>query len=153
MTPLELIESVSAHSRWLNGNPGGMRVDYSLKRLCGYDFSDVNLTDAKLVGADLSGCSFRGAVMHNVDLFAADLSDASLEKADFTNANLRGVNFSGANLSGAILRGADLRIGQLMVPDEGRSIKMHVNGKQNGERAAMFGADLSGAKIDRATIR
>jgi uncharacterized protein YjbI with pentapeptide repeats len=90
---VNISETLRLHSRWLAGDPAGVRA---------------NLSDANLSGANLSGANLSGANLSGANLSGANLSGANLSGANLSGANLRYANLSGANLSGANLRYANL---------------------------------------------
>lgn len=71
-------EQLAAHKKWVEGHPGGQRLD------------------------------LRGADLRCADLRDADLRNADVRNADLRGADLRGAVLSGADLRGAVLRGAVL---------------------------------------------
>lgn len=79
-------EILSAHARWLSGDPAGRRALFS---------------NADLRGADLRGANLRDAVLYRADLRNADLSGANLRGATFFRADVRGASFRGADIAGA----------------------------------------------------
>lgn len=76
MTPEALSEALELHDKWMRGEDGGKRADFS--------------------GADLSG-----AYLYGADLSRANLSRANLSSADLSRANLSRADFSGAAKSWA----------------------------------------------------
>lgn len=103
-----LLQTLTAHHRWLQGDADGVRADLSDENLSevnleGRDLSHVNLANAKLSGARLGGAKLVGA-----DLSGADLSAADLAGCDLANASLAEANLIGADLSAVNVKGADL---------------------------------------------
>jgi uncharacterized protein YjbI with pentapeptide repeats len=89
-------------------------VDFTRRRLDGYDFSYTNLCEAKLQGIYLQGANFHQAILAGADLSKAHLKGANfcrtdLYKTKFTNADLKGANLQGVQLAYTDLTGADLR--------------------------------------------
>jgi hypothetical protein len=86
MTPEEIKEILSKHSKWWDNKSGGERA---------------NLRCADLRCADLRCANLRCADLRCANLSRADLSRANLSGANLSDANLSGADLSGANLSGA----------------------------------------------------
>jgi uncharacterized protein YjbI with pentapeptide repeats len=116
MNKQELKGALDSHSKWLQGEKGGMRANLMGADLRGANLSRADLSDADLERADLSDADLEranlcdanlmGADLWCANLCDADLSGADLERANLWGADLRGVNLSGADLSRADLRGA-----------------------------------------------
>lgn len=103
-----LLQTLTAHHHWLQGDSDGVRADLSDEDLAevnleGRDLSHVNLANAKLTGARLGGAKLVGA-----DLSGADLSAANLTGCDLANATLAEANLIGADLTSVNVKGADL---------------------------------------------
>lgn len=71
-----IASAIAAHSAWLRGEPGGVRLD----------FEGANLMRANFTGANLDGANLDGASLESASLTGADLTDA-----DLTGARLWGV--------------------------------------------------------------
>jgi hypothetical protein len=99
----ELKQVLEAHTKWITGDPGGMRANLS-----GANLSGANLYRADLSRANLYMASLSGADLSRANLFGANLSGAYLSGADLSGADLSGADLSGAYLSGADLSGAYL---------------------------------------------
>lgn len=127
-------------------------ADFSNRDLRGWDFSALGdglplkgvraigacMADAKLPRADL-----RGAKLALSDLEGADLTDADLSHADLRGARLDGANLKGARMDGVNLGPADLKT------DRRTASRQFDKGKHI---AGMAGADLSGARLRKATM-
>ncbi len=77
ITQSEFDTAQELHRKWLKGDKGGIRMDFS---------------GADLSGADLSGAYLSGAYLSGAYLSGADLSGADLSGADLSGANLRSAN-------------------------------------------------------------
>jgi len=123
MNTSELKKILENHRKWLNREPGGIRVDLSKANLEGANLEGANLNGAclvraNLVRADLEGAILEGAILEGANLEGANLEGANLKgaclvranlvRADLEGANLRGAYLWGAILEGAILEGANL---------------------------------------------
>ena len=94
-------EDLKLHKKWINREPGGVRLVRTGAYLSGAD-----LRSAYLSGADLRNADLRGADLGNAYLGNADLRGAYLSGADLSRADLRGAYLRNAVLRGAYLRGA-----------------------------------------------
>ena len=61
MTQEELNNVLELHKKWLTGEEGGVRADFSGADLRGANLSKANLSWADFSGADLRGADFSGA--------------------------------------------------------------------------------------------
>jgi hypothetical protein len=118
MTPEEIKEILSKHSKWGNNESGGGRANLSGAYLGSADLRSANLSYANLRFADLSSADLRSANLRSANLRFANLRSANLSSADLSSANLcladlRYANLSSANLSFADLRSANLRSANL----------------------------------------
>ena len=86
LTVEQIAEIIESHGKWLRGEEGGKRADFSFKDCRGANFVDANCRGANFEGANCRGANCRGA--------------------NFEGANCRGANFVGANLIGANFEGA-----------------------------------------------
>src|SRR5689334_5231438 len=112
MKPAELQRHVRSHAAWLNGLPGGRRLDLHDADLragvlmSGWEKSKdkdaeggttgrADLTSAKMRRANLRGAKLSGAMLSAIDardavLYHSKLNHADLTEADLTDADLRG---------------------------------------------------------------
>jgi hypothetical protein len=104
---VNISETLRLHSRWLAGDPAGVRANLSDANLSGANLSGANLSGANLSGANLSGANLSGANLSGANLSGANLSGANLRYANLSGANLSGANLRYANLSDIDLRGAN----------------------------------------------
>jgi uncharacterized protein YjbI with pentapeptide repeats len=110
---VNISETLRLHSRWLAGDPAGVRANLSDANLSGANLrhatlSLANLSDANLSGANLSHANLSDANLSGANLSGANLSHANLRYANLSGANLRYANLSHANLSHANLSDANL---------------------------------------------
>ena len=101
---INLKKILKKHEKWLNGERGGIRANFSGMRLRGVDFSGMDLRYADFSYTDLRGADFGGA-----DLKCACFGDADLDSANLSFANLNGANLSFASLNGANLFKASIK--------------------------------------------
>ncbi len=80
---------LQAHRRWLNNEPGGVRLD--------------------LRGANMIGAFMRGAYMGDANLAGAYMRDANMTGAFMAGAFMGGANLNGAFMRGAYMGGANMR--------------------------------------------
>lgn len=138
--------------------------------LAGAVLDDATLRKATLMRARLDGASLRGADLDGVLLLevtfgAVDLTDAKLTKATFLRADLRGVKLAGAHLeqaqlvecdaTGVDFTGANLRSSvwvDTRAPGA-RLVDANLTQAAMAKGVDLAGADLSGATIDRASLR
>ena len=107
-TPDELKQVLALHTKWRNGESGGVYADLWGANLRGADLRDADLRDADLRDADLWGANLWGANLWGANLWGADLRDADLRGANLWGANLWDANLGGADLRDANLGGANL---------------------------------------------
>ncbi len=74
MTTEEIKHTLELHGKWLRGEDGGVRADFSRASLPGVNLREANLREANLHGAylykcDLYGCDLRGANLRSADLY------------------------------------------------------------------------------------
>jgi hypothetical protein len=96
MTPEQIKEILSKHSKWWNDAEGGERANLRGADLRGADLRGANLRGAYLSDANLSRANLRGAYLRGADLSGADLSDAYLSDANLSRADLADANLSDA---------------------------------------------------------
>jgi hypothetical protein len=105
---VNISETLRLHSRWLAGDPAGVRANLSDANLSGANLSHANLSHANLSDANLSGANLSHANLSDANLSGANLSGANLSHANLRYANLSGANLRYANLSHANLSHANL---------------------------------------------
>ena len=118
-----LLNVLSSHHEWLNGNGVGQRADLTGLNLSNVSLSNKNLSHADMTEADLSGADLRkvrlvganmvrtvlrNANLRGADLRNADLSDADLREAILLDADLRGADLWRANLDGCVITPTEL---------------------------------------------
>lgn len=104
----ELQNLLILHTRYLNGEPDGIKADFSNTDLYGVNLVNQNLKGAEMGGAILIRGLMWGANFECTNLEKANFKHAVLEGSCLQKANLRYSNFTGSNLDNADLRGADL---------------------------------------------
>jgi len=102
----------------------GEDLDFSGADISNAIFHKAKLADTKFIGVKAVGADFMGAFLE-----AADFEKAQLNKANFDKANINRVNFKKARLRNARLTDA------------------------NGGANIFCGANLMGAKMDRASLK
>lgn len=129
VTEENLNRAFARHRLWLEGKPGGKRLDLtgaSLRRLdpggsidlrhavlnrCDLhsallpscNLSDAELSEVNLQGALLTGSKFDSADMRKACLFGANLEKAEMRNCDLSEAELSCAQIVDCDLSGAIL--------------------------------------------------
>ena len=92
LTQQEVNKIIAKHQKWLRGEEGGERANFSNTDLSNLDLSRVNLSHANLSNANLS----------YANLSYANLSYANLSRVNLLYANLSHANLSHANLENII---------------------------------------------------
>jgi uncharacterized protein YjbI with pentapeptide repeats len=100
----ELNKVLELHTKWLQGEEGGVRANLQRANLRGANLRKANLQDADLQYANLQDADLQYANLQGATLYGADLQDANLHEA-----NLQGVDLRGADLRRADLRRANLQ--------------------------------------------
>jgi uncharacterized protein YjbI with pentapeptide repeats len=138
--------------------------------LAGAVLDDASLRKATLMRARLDGASLRGAdldgtLLLEVSFGAVDLTDARLAKVTFLRADLRGVKLAGAAMeqaqlvecdaSGVDLTGANIRSSVWVDTRASGARLVDANLTQAAltKGIDLSGANLSGATIDRGSLR
>lgn len=111
----ELFELFAFHDKYLKGNAGGRRLDFSLQTGHELNFSGKNLSSAEFVGAFLNHSDFSHARLHQANFFGATLNNSSFVEADLTQADMRGAQMQGVNFTNAVLNEANLSDGLLLM--------------------------------------
>ena len=93
LTQEQIDADIAAHGKWLRGESGGKRADWS----------ECNLDRARLDGASLDGASLDRASLVRASLDGARLVGASLDGASLVGARLVRASLDGARLDGASL--------------------------------------------------
>lgn len=101
------------HRKWINGEPGGERLDQlgltqMVDDLRGYTLQKAILPGATMWGVNMEEVDMQGINLCDARLFCSDLERADLRGAELMNANLSVVNLLGADLRGANLEEANL---------------------------------------------
>jgi len=145
-------QQLKSHQMHLQGVDGSKPADFSNRDLRGWDFSKFGsglpLKGFKGVGACFASAKLPGADLSHAKLALSDLEGADLSGADLSYADLRGARLDGANLSGARLDGVNLGPANLKTDRRTSSRDMDAG----SHAAAMKEADLSGAKLRKATL-
>ncbi|MEM7524131.1 MAG: pentapeptide repeat-containing protein [Pseudomonadota bacterium] len=127
-------------------------ADFSNRDLRGWDFSKIGtglpLQNVRAVGACLAESKLPGANLRGARLALSDLEGADLTGADLSMADLRGARLDGAILANARLDGVNL--GPADLKTDRRTVSREF--AQGSHNAGMAGADLSGAKLRKATL-
>ena len=89
---MNIKEKIELHKKWINKEPGGIKLDLSNMNLSYHVFRHCDLREANLSGADLSHTNLSHALLTN-----ADLSHSDLRYADLNNVKAANANFIGAN--------------------------------------------------------
>ena len=124
-------ETLSAHQRWVHGDPSGTRADLS-----GANLSGANLSRANLSGANLSRANLSRANLSRADLSGANLSGAYLP--DFAVCPDEGAFVAFKKLQGSI-------VATLEIPAEARRTSSLVGRKCRAEFARVLA--LSGGAL------
>jgi len=82
LTQNQIDKDIAAHGKWLRGEKGGKRVDWSECNLDG-----ASLNRASLNGASLNRASLNDASLNDASLNGASLNDASLDGASLNDAS------------------------------------------------------------------
>ena len=82
--------AIDSHGRYLKGQPGGLRANFSHLDLSNFGLEGVDLSQAELTGARLQGAFLSEARFDNAVLYGADLRDCDLRRASLVRADLRG---------------------------------------------------------------
>ena len=82
MNEQELKQKLELHTKWLNGEEDGVRLDLQYADLRYADLRYANLRHADLRYADLRHANLHGADLHGAILKGADLRHANLQGAD-----------------------------------------------------------------------
>lgn len=106
----ELCTRLELHRKWINGEPGGERLDQlgltqMVDDLRGYTLQKAILPGATMWGVNMQEVDMRGIYLRDAHMLCSDLQSADLRGADLMNANFLGVNLFGADLRGANLEG------------------------------------------------
>lgn len=109
----ELCTRLELHRKWINGEPGGERLDQlgltqMVDDLRGYTLQKAILPGATMWGVNMQEVDMRGIYLRDAHMLCSDLQSADLRGADLMNANFLGVNLFGADLRGANLEEANL---------------------------------------------
>lgn len=105
----ELRQFLSAHERFVRGEPKGQRAIWRYVQAPSCDFSGRVFALADLTGANLQACRLAAANLERACLQLADLRDVDAADASFAQADIRGASLRRANLSGACFDQADMR--------------------------------------------
>ena len=139
MTPVELVEILRRHDRFVKGKPGGARAD-----LRGADLSGLRLPEINLHGASLAGSSFRKSEVKEADFSTADLYGANFEHADATAANFERADLSGARVQ--FVKMETVEILDAANKPTGRSARTILKG------ARLDGTEFSGTNTSEAVV-
>lgn len=96
------------HRKWINGEPGGDRLDQLGLTQMVDDLRGYTLQKAILPGATMWGVNMQEVDMRGINLCDAHMLSSNMERADLRGAKLMEANLSCVNLLGADLRGANL---------------------------------------------
>lgn len=91
-------EELELHRKYLNGEPGGVRLNKSRADLQGINLCSTDLAGAELDRADLTGANLGRANLRSTDLRGANLTNTNLDGADLRFADLRRADLTGANI-------------------------------------------------------
>ena len=140
--------ALDLHARYLSGQAGGRRANFSYLDMSNFALERVDLSYADLSGARLAGAFMSEAVLEHAVLFGADLRDADLRRARMSRADIRGACLRGANLAGADLADCDLREGVIAVQDLSKGFWILRHDEKPGELdyAVAKGANLRGVQ-------
>lgn len=104
MTPVELVEILRRHDRFVKGKPGGARADLRGADLYGANFEHADATAANFERADLSGARVQFVKMETVEILdAASKPTGRSARTILKGARLDGTEFSGTNTSEAVV--------------------------------------------------
>lgn len=114
VTEENLNRAFARHRLWLEGKPGGKRLNLAGASLCRLDPGG----SIDLRRAVFNRCDLRSAVLQNCDLSDAELSEVNLQGglltgAKFDSADMRKACLFGANLEKADMRNCDLSEAEL----------------------------------------
>ena len=143
----KLDELARLHERFVDGLPGGRRLNIALKLAEDLNFSKYRLMEAELRGTRLARGRFQYANLTKANLFGADLRQSDLRRCDLTKADMRGAILRGSNLELARMQSTDARQGFLMERADAGEINRLNKGGEGLPGASMRGADLSGARL------
>lgn len=153
MTQKEIKKILKLHEKWLKGEYGGRRANFSNENLTNADLSGADLRLANLRYADLSGAKFSRANFDAANLEGANFSNANLIRACLSNTNLNYANLYSANLTCANLDCADLISASLAGATLISAILTDADLRgANLAGANLYGTRLNGANLDGAIL-
>ena len=114
MTEDELKIILEKHRKWLAGDPGGERADFSGQNLDGVILQNTVLARLKakhamMRNADLSHSYCAASNFYKTNLDNANLKNTNFFESNFTGASLVHTNFTNATLFCTVFRETDLR--------------------------------------------
>ena len=74
LTVEQIAEIIESHGKWLRGEEGGKRADFSFK-----DCRDANFVGANCRGANFVGANCRGANFEGARIWSTNLSETNLD--------------------------------------------------------------------------
>ena len=80
---------LQAHRRWLDNEPGGVRLDLRGANMIGAFMRGAYMGDANLAGAFMGGANLNGAFMGGAYMGGANMRDACMTDAILPNGIVR----------------------------------------------------------------
>ena len=96
LTVEQIAEIIESHGKWLRGEDGGERADFSFKDCRGANFEDANFEDANCRDANFVGANCRGANFEGANCRGANFEGAK----ELNNAQIWDTNLGGTTLDG-----------------------------------------------------
>ncbi|CAI2376953.1 unnamed protein product [Moneuplotes crassus] len=107
----------------------GIEVNFRHSKLSGCVFKEANLKGCNMREVLAEKCNFQSAI-----LSGADMRNALFKECDFTSAKMSGVDLRESVLDNSVFIEANLIVGNL-------------------ERASLYGCEITGANLDRASLK
>lgn len=147
-------EAVALHQKWLERDPGGVRLDLTKAVIKNKDLSNLNLSDAILVNTEFRHCIALHTDFEGADMSQCAISDTTMRYANLSNTNLACSIINACNLSRALLDNAKLTNTNITYCSLYGATLREVAAQNaaitncDARRASFFGAQLRSASVD-----